>query len=218
MILFIFYLTLLLLSLENLCSESLLLNFFCQLLCVKHEFYEELKENISFNWSHTYYKGQKYENLGEKVFKYSLVELEDSPIESGSKTSTKLLDLIFGSKSTSVLMYHDTYMADYVNKVMRQKMLVREMHIPYLFDKTILKRGEEINDYDNYHDLKGYYENRSITGYSQFVLDRKEDFRGFTGGALYTYLAAGLIATATQYYFNKMENGIWTFCPYGATN
>ena len=83
-------------------------------LGVKHEFYEELKENIRFNWSHTYYKGQKYENLGEKVFKYSLVELEDSPIESGSKTSTKILDLIFGSKSTSVLMYHDTHMADYV--------------------------------------------------------------------------------------------------------
>ena len=177
-----------------------------------------MKENISFNWSHTYYKGQKYENLGEKVFKYSLVELEDSPIESGSKTSTKLLDLIFGSKSTSVLMYHDTYMADYVNKVMRKKMLVREMHIPYLFGKTVLKRGEELNDYDNYRDLKGYYENRSITGYSQFASDRKVDFRGFTAGVIYADIGVGLIATATQYYFVEMKNGIWTFIPNGAPN
>ena len=177
-----------------------------------------MKDNIRFNWSHTYYKGQKYENLGEKVFKYSLVELEDSPIESGSKTSTKLLDLIFGSKSDSVLMYHDTHMADYVNKVMRKKMLVREMHIPYIFGKTFLKRGEEVNDYDNYRDLKGYYENRSITGYSQFASDRKADFREFSGGVIYADLAVGLIATATQYYFHEMKNGIWTFCPNGAAN
>ena len=115
-------------------------------------------------------------------------------------------------------MYHDTYMADYVSKVMRKKMLVREMHIPYLFGKTVLKRGEEVNDYDNYRDLKGYYENRTVTGYSQFVSDRKVDFRGFTNGVLYTEIAVGLIATATQYYYSEMKNGVWTFCPNGAAN
>ena len=177
-----------------------------------------MKENIRFNWSHTYYKGQKYENLGEKVFKYSLVDLEDSPIEPGSKTSIKLLDLILGSKSGATLLYNDTHMADYVNKVMRKKMLVREMHIPYLFGKTFLKRGEEVNDYDNYLDLKGYYENRSVTGYSQFASDRKADFRGFTNGVVYPDIAVGFIATATQYYFSEMRNGIWTFLPNGAAN
>ena len=115
-------------------------------------------------------------------------------------------------------MYHDTHMADYVNKVMRKKMLVREMHIPYLFGKTFLKRGEEVNDYDNYHDLKGYYENKSVTGYSQFTLDRKADFRGFTNGVLYADVAAGFIATATQYYFSEMRNGIWTFIINGSPN
>ena len=185
---------------------------------VKHEFYEDLKENIRFNWTDIYYKGEKYENLGEKVFRYSLVDLEDSPIEPGSKTSTKLLDLIFGSKSTSILMYHDTHMSDYVNKVMRKKMLAREMHIPYLFGKTFLKRGEEVNDNDNYRDLKGYYENRSITAYSQFVSDRKADLRGFSNGVVYADLAVGFIATATQYYFNQMKQGVWTFYPYGTPN
>ena len=185
---------------------------------VKHEFYEELVENSKFHWSHTYYRGEKYESLGEKIFRYSLVDLEDSPIESGSKTSTKLLDLIFGSKSTSILMYHDTHMSDYVNKVMRKKMLAREMHIPYLFGKTFLKRDEEVNDNDNYRDLKGYYENRSITAYSQFVSDRKADLRGFSNGVVYADLAVGFIATATQYYYNQMKQGVWTFYPYGTPN
>ena len=185
---------------------------------VKHEFYEDLKENVRFNWTDIYYKGEKYENLGEKVFRYSLVDLEDSPIEPGSKTSTKLLDLIFGSKSTSVLMYHDTHMADYVNKVMRKKMLVREMHIPYIFGKTFLKRGEEVNDNDNYRDLKGYYENKSVTAYSQFASDRKADLRGFSNGVVYADLAVGFIATATQYYFSQMKQGVWTFYPYGTPN
>ena len=115
-------------------------------------------------------------------------------------------------------MYHDTHMADYVNKVMRKKMLVREMHIPYLFGKTFLKRGEEVNDNDNYRDLKGYYENRSITAYSQFASDRKADLRGFSNGILYADLAVGFIATATQYYFYYMRQGIWTFYPYGSSN
>jgi len=160
-----------------------------------------LKDNIRFNWSHIYYKGQKYENLGEKVFKYSLVELEDSPIEPGSKTAVKLLDITFGTKGDNSISYQETYMADYLNKVMRQKMLVRETHIPYLFGKTILKRTEEANDYDNYHNLKGYYENRTVTPYSQYI-----DY------------AVGFIATATQYYNEGNLVGIWTFFPYGSPN
>jgi hypothetical protein len=184
---------------------------------VKHEFYEDLKDNIRFNWSHTYYKGQKYENLGEKVFKYSLVELEDSPIELGSKTAVKLLDITFGSKSSNSIGYQETYMADYLNKVMRQKMLVRETHIPYLFGKTILKRGEDANDYDNYHNLKGYYENRTVTPYSQYTLDRRADFR-FINDSLYAEYAVGFIATASQYKYEDRLVGIWTFLPYGSAN
>lgn len=116
-------------------------------------------------------------------------------------------------------MYHDTHMADYVNKVMRKKMLVREMHIPYLFGKTFLKRGEEVNDNDNYRDLKGYYENKSVTAYSQFALDRKADLRGFSSnGVAYANIAVGFIATATQYYFHEMKQGIWTFYLHGTPN
>lgn len=176
-----------------------------------------MKDNIRFNWSHIYYKGQKYESLGEKVFKYSLVELEDSPIEPGSKTAVKLLDITFGSKSSNDLSYQETYMADYLNKVMRQKMLVREIHIPYLFGKTILTRGEDVNDYDNYHNLKGYYENRTVTPYSQYILDRKADFR-FINDSLYTVYAVGFIATASQYKYEDRLVGIWTFFPYGSLN
>ena len=115
-------------------------------------------------------------------------------------------------------MYHDTHMADYVNKVMRKKMLVREMHIPYLFGKTFLKLGEEVNDNDNYRDLKGYYENRIITNYSQFASDRKADLRGFSNGVVYADIAVGFIATATQYYFYEMKQGVWTFYLYGTPN
>lgn len=176
-----------------------------------------MKENISFNWSHTYYKGQKYENLGEKVFKYSLVELEDSPIEPGSKTAVKLLDITFGTKGSNALSYQETYMADYLNKVMRQKMLVRETHIPYLFGKTILKIYEDAHDGDNYHNLKGYYENRTVTPYSQYTLDRKADFR-FINAPLYSGEAVGFIATASQYSYQGELVGIWTFYPYGSPN
>lgn len=176
-----------------------------------------MKENIRFNWSHTYYKGQKYENLGEKVFRYSLVELEDSPIEPGSKTAVKLLDITFGTKGSNDQSYQKTYMADYLNKVMRQKMLVRETHIPYLFGETILKSGEDANDYDNYHNLKGYYENRTVTPYSQYTLDRRADFR-FINDSLYTEYAVGFIATASQYKYEDRLVGIWTFFPYGSPN
>lgn len=176
-----------------------------------------MKDNIRFNWSHIYYKGQKYESLGEKVFKYSFVELEDSPIEPGSKTAVKLLDITFGSKSSNSIGYQETYMADYLNKVMRQKMLVRETHIPYLFGKTILKRYEDANDGDNYHNLKGYYENRTVTPYSQYTLDRKADFR-FINVPLYSADAVGFIATASQYSHLGELVGIWTFYPYGSPN
>ena len=117
-------------------------------------------------------------------------------------------------------MYHDTHMADYVNKVMRKKMLVREMHIPYLFGKTVLKRREDdVDDNTDYHDLKKYYKNKTATNYSQFASERKVDFRGFsTDGALYSHLAEGFIATATQYYYSYMRNGIWTFYPNNAVD
>lgn len=93
------------------------------------------------------------------------------------------------------------------------------MHIPYLFGKTFLKLGEEVNDDDNYRNLKGYYENRSITAYSQFASDRKVDFRGFSiGGIMYSDRAVGFIATATQFYWMHMRHGVWTFYPYGSPN
>ena len=191
------------------------------ILCVKHEFYEELLENSKFHWSHTFYKGDKYENLGEKVFKYSLVELEDSPIESGSKTTKALLDIFigYGNDNGVRISYEKSILKAYISKVMEKKLVV-DTHLPYIDGKTILAQHLDAEDNTEYNsETYEYYKNKSInsrTQYSSFVYDNYETVRKIKNYPMYGSKSQPIIATATQYaeFVNnelKYWSGVWGF-------
>jgi len=171
-----------------------------------------LKENDNFKWTHTYYRGEKYEELGEKIFKYSLVELEESPIEPGSQTSKQLLDITFGSKldSSYIFPLSETHLEDYIKKVMRKKMNVYELYTPKILGKDGLKLNVDVFDNEDYQNTATYYDKKTLSQYSEFVLERKSEFRACSEKD-YSHLARGYIATATRYISSNLRNGIWGF-------
>ena len=178
-------------------------------------------ENSTFYWSHTYYRGDKYESLGEKIFKYSLVELENSPIEAGSKTTKSLLDIFIGHGNDGgvVISYDKSMLKAYINKVMKKKLTV-DTHLPYIDGKAVLTQHLNANDNTEYNsETYEYYKNKSInsrTQYSSFVYDNYETVRKIENYPMYGLRYKGLIATATQYTEFKDNvliswSGIWGF-------
>ena len=178
-------------------------------------------ENSRFHWSHTYYKGEKYENLGEKVFKYSLVELEDSPIEAGSKTTKSLLDIFigYGNDGGVIILYQKSILKAYISKVMKKKLVV-DTHLPYIDGKVFLRGHLDCEDNTEYNSQTyQYYKNKSInsrTQYSSFVYNNYETVRKIENYPMYVSKYAPIIATATQYaeFVNnelKFWSGIWGF-------
>ena len=178
-------------------------------------------ENSRFHWSHTYYKGEKYENLGEKIFKYSLVELENSPIEAGSKTTKSLLDIFIGHGNDGgvKISYEKSILKAYISKVMKKKLTV-DTHLPYIDGKTVLIQFVDANDNTEYNsETYEYYKKKSIssrTQYSSFVYDNYETVRKIENYPMYKLRYKPIIATATQYSkFNNnvltVYSGIWGF-------
>ena len=178
-------------------------------------------ENSKFHWSHTFYKGDKYENLGEKIFKYSLVELEDSPIESGSKTTKSLLDIFigYGNYGGAVISYDKSILKAYISKVMKKKLTV-DTHLPYIYGKASLAQHLDADDNTEYNsETYEYYKNKSInsrTQYSSFVYDNYETVRKIENYPMYASKYEPIIATATQYAEFKNNgliywSGIWGF-------
>ena len=178
-------------------------------------------ENSRFHWSHTYYKGEKYENLGEKIFKYSLVELENSPIEAGSKTTKSLLDIFIGHGNDGgvKISYEKSILKAYISKVMKKKLTV-DTHLPYIDGKTVLIQFVDANNNTEYNSKTyEYYKKKSIssrTQYSSFVYDNYETVRKIENYPMYKLSYQPIIATATQY--SKLNNnvvtvnsGIWGF-------
>ena len=183
-------------------------------------------ENSKFHWSYTFYKGDKYEHLGEKIFKYSLVELEDSPIESGSKTTKALLDIFigYGNDNGVAISYNNSILKAYISKVMKKKLAV-DTHLPYINGKVVLRQHEDVNDNTIFSDVTyEYYKNKSFdsrTQYSSFVSNNYETVRQIENYPMYKVRNSGLLATATQYgYFangvSKLKSGIWCFWIYNA--
>ena len=172
-------------------------------------------ENSKFHWSHTFYKGDKYEHLGEKIFKYSLVELEDSPIESGSKTTKALLDIFIGHGNDGgiAISYEKSILKAYISKVMKKKLTV-DTHLPYIDGKIVLIQFVDANDNTEYNsETYEYYKKKSInsrTQYSSFVYDNYETVRKIENYPMYTSRYKPIIATATQY--TKFEDNVLITC------
>ena len=197
-------------------------------LGVKHEFYEELVENSKFHWSHTYYRGEKYESLGEKIFKYSLVELEDSPLESGSKTTKSLLDIFIGhgNDGGTAISYDQSILKAYINKVIKNKLGV-DTHLPYINGKVALRQYADVDDNTIYNnETYEYYKKKSIdsrTQYSSYVSNNYKIVRQVENYPMYEVRNKYLLATATQYaYFkdgiSQLKSGLWCFWINGADN
>lgn len=178
-------------------------------------------ENSKFHWSHTYYKGEKYETLGEKIFRYSLLELEDSPIELGSKTTKSLLDIFigYGNDGGVTISYEKSILKAYINKVMKKKLSV-DTHLPYIDGKAVLTQYVDVNDNTKYNDTTyEYYKKKSVdsrTQYSSYVSDNYETVREIENYPMYKSRYQPLIATATQYNHYKdgvltLKSGIWGF-------
>ena len=185
-------------------------------------------ENSKFHWSHTFYKGDKYENLGEKIFKYSLVELEDSPIESGSKTTKALLDIFIGHGNDNgvAISYDKSILKAYISNVMKKKLGV-ETHLPYINGRVVLRQYEDVNDNTIFSDVTyEYYKNKSFdsrTQYSSFVSNNYKIVRHIENYPMYEVRNHGLLATATQYDFfahgvSQLKSGLWCFWIHSADN
>ena len=117
-------------------------------------------ENNKFEWNHIYYKGEKYEEFDDKIFKYSEVKFEDSSIEPGTKMSKLTLDSFLYRKDTGNETYdfEKTLLYSYLNKVMTKKLRVGKVRIPKLDGITLFVRSAQnegvIFDYCDYKGWK----------------------------------------------------------------
>ena len=182
-------------------------------LGVKESFYAVLKGNKRFDWTHIYYKGEKYEELREKIFKYSLVELEESKIKPNFNTSRKLLDNIIGNLSDDGGIGYDNSLAkEYLDKVMSVK-IMKYIYLPFIFGKQAMKQNVDAVDNDDYQETAAYYKNVTETSYTTYVRDNFDLVRHFDN-----QIFAGvksIIGTATNYVSEHGQNynGFWGFTP-----
>ena len=144
---------------------------------VKESFYAVLKGNNRFDWTHTYYKGEKFEKLGEKIFKYSLVELVDCPYEPDAETKcTKAVIDYFlyrYDNSDDVFRYHQSLLKDYIDKVLPLKFGIEgnRLRLPSIDNKNIWYTDIDGGDYTNYHGLKDEFAFNTFTEYVNMISD-----------------------------------------------
>ena len=181
---------------------------------VKESFYAVFKGNHRFDWTHTYYKGEKYEELGEKIFKYSLVELEESKIKPSFNTSQKLLDNIMGDLSNDYGIGYDNSIAkEYIDKVVSRK-IMKSVYLPFIFGEQAFKQNEDATDNTDYNGLASYYKNVKETNYTIYVRDNYNAVRFFDDIVGYGECNS-IIGTATNYIssYGEKLNGFWGFVP-----
>ena len=183
---------------------------------VKESFYAVLKQNHRFDWTHTYYKGEKYEELGEKIFKYSLVELVDCPYEpdAGTKCTKAVIDyfLYRYDNSDDVFRYHQSLLKDYIDKVLPLKFGIEgnRLRLPSIDNKDIWYTDIDGGDYINYHDLKDEFAFNTFTEYVNMIRDNISIRRTDKMVAENIYIVKGKepIATSTNTALYKDINNI----------
>ena len=88
--------------------------------------------NNNTQWTVAYLRGVKYEKVGDKYFKYELVELEESML-ADHKTemwSKKKIDMsIYHELGNEHNIYSRSYIREYIEIVMRKKMVLRKKRI-----------------------------------------------------------------------------------------
>ena len=171
------------------------------------------KGNKRFDWTHTYYKGNKYEELGEKIFKYSLIELEESKIKPNFNTSRKLLDNIIGNLSDEGGIGYDNSLAkEYLDKVMSVK-IMKNIYLPFIFGKQAMQQNVDAVDNDDYQETAAYYKNVTETSYTTYVRDNFDLVRHFDNQIFAR--VRSIIGTATNYVSDHGQNlnGYWGFTP-----
>ena len=96
---------------------------------------ESLSLNNNTQWTVAYLHGVKYEKVGDKYFKYELVELEESML-ADHKTemwSKKKIDMsIYHELGNEHNIYSRSYIREYIEIVMRKKMVLRKNDQIYL--------------------------------------------------------------------------------------
>ena len=136
-----------------------------------------LKGNNRFDWTCTYYKGEKYEELGEKIFKYSLVELVDCPYEpdAGTKCTKAVIDyfLYRYDQSDDIFRYHQSLLKDYIDKVLPLKFGIEgnRLRLPSIDNKDVWYTDIDGGDYTNYHGLKDEFAFNTFTEYVNMISD-----------------------------------------------
>ena len=136
-----------------------------------------LKGNNRFDWTHTYYKGEKFEELGEKIFKYSLVELVDCPYEPDAETKcTKAVIDYFlyrYDESDDVFKYNQSLLKDYIDKVLPLKFGFEgnRLRLPSIDNKEIWYSSIDGGDFTNYHNLKDEFAYNTFTNYVNMIAD-----------------------------------------------
>ena len=195
---------------------------------------ESLGQNLTFNWNYLYYKGHKYEHLGDEVFKYSLVELEDSKLSIGKKQTKKLIDaftFVYDDKDCNWTIgegqYDISILKPYIEKVMYKKMNEsKTLDLPYINgnkkwyipedgheDDPTPEDGDIHKDGEDYKSLKHYWKNQERTEYN-FYFVRNIATRNFFSKI--EKEDRNFIATATEYWGPKSSGevynrGFWGF-------
>ena len=133
-----------------------------------------LKQNNRFDWTHTYYKGEKYEELGEKIFKYSVVDLVDCPYEpgTGTKCTKAVIDyfLYRYDNSDNYFTYNESLLKDYIDKVLPLKFgfSVGKIRLPYV-DQQVEADDTLAQDYTSYKGLKDKFKFNILTDYIKTI-------------------------------------------------
>ena len=156
------------------------------------------------------------------------MELENSPIEAGSKTTKSLLDIFIGhgDDGGTAISYDKSILKAYISKVMKNKLGV-DTHLPYINGKVVLRLHADFNDNTIYNnETYEYYKKKSIdsrTQYSSYVSNNYKIVRQVENYPMYEVRNKDLLATATQYdYFkdgiSELKSGLWCFWINGADN
>ena len=149
------------------------------------------------------------------------MELEDSPLESGSKTTKSFLDIFIGhgNDGGTAISYDKSILKAYISKVMKNKLGV-DTHLPYINGKVVLRQHVDVNDNTIYNnETYEYYKKKSIdsrTQYSSYVSNNYKIVRQVENYPMYEVRNKDILATATQYdYFkdgiSELKSGLWCF-------
>ena len=164
-----------------------------------------LKQNNRFDWTHTYYKGEKYEELGEKIFKYSVVDLVDCPYEpgTGTKCTKAVIDyfLYRYDNSDNYFTYNESLLKDYIDKILPLKFgfSVGKIRLPYV-DQQVEADDTLAHDYISYKGLKDKFKFNILTDYIKTIRANISIRRTSNIVPSHQYIPSGkfMIATGTN--------------------